>query len=99
MERNLQHKLDKLLYPEELMWFQRTKVQWMVDGDRNTKFHHTKAVQRRRKKVVNMIKDDEGRWIEDEERIKNCLKPVSKTSTLKTLRSLPGLIRNIHLLL
>lgn len=74
LESKLQINLDKLLYQEELMWFQRAKVQWMVNGDRNTKFYHTKFVQRRREKVINMIKDDEGIRIEDEERIKYLFK-------------------------
>lgn len=41
----------------------------MVDGDKNTKIYQTKVVHRRRKKVVNMIKHDDGRQIEEEERI------------------------------
>lgn len=64
LEKHLQIKQDKISYQRELMWFQGAKVQWAVNGDRNTKFYHTKVVQRRRRKVVNVIKDGEGNWID-----------------------------------
>lgn len=53
------------------MWFQRAKVQWMVDGDRNTKFYHTKVVQHHKNKVVNVLKDEECNWIEDSGKIRD----------------------------
>ncbi|KAI5410175.1 hypothetical protein KIW84_055599 [Lathyrus oleraceus] len=37
LEKNLQNELTKTLLQEELAWFQRTKLNWLVDGDRNTR--------------------------------------------------------------
>jgi hypothetical protein len=61
----LQTELSVLLKQEELMWHQRSRARWLLDGDRNTKYYHLKTVQRRRKNNVTMLKDANGQWIED----------------------------------
>ena len=58
----LRKKIDELLDSEEIMWHQRSKVQWLGLGDRNTKYFHTKALDRRRKNTISCIMDKEGNW-------------------------------------
>ena len=43
----LRQEINDLLDCEEIMWQQRSKVQWMGLGDRNTKYFHTKAFERK----------------------------------------------------
>ncbi|KAG4182229.1 hypothetical protein ERO13_A09G031322v2, partial [Gossypium hirsutum] len=45
----LRIKLGKLLDEEEKYWAQRSRIQWLKEGDRNTRFFHVRATNRRKK--------------------------------------------------
>ena len=53
-------EMNELLKREEIMWRQRSRVQWLQEGNRNTKYFHNKANQRRRKNAIMSIKDEHG---------------------------------------
>jgi hypothetical protein len=50
-------ELDKLLESEEMWWNQRSRVLWLQHGDKNTKFFHQKATQRRKRNIIDSIMD------------------------------------------
>ncbi|KAK1621216.1 hypothetical protein QYE76_026733 [Lolium multiflorum] len=54
--------MNELLYKEELLWLQRSRITWLKEGDRNTKFFHQKAVWRARRNKIKRLKDNEGVW-------------------------------------
>lgn len=54
--------MDDLLEKEETMWFQRSRTNWLKDGDRNTTFFHSKASQRHTKKQIAGLEDVNGHW-------------------------------------
>ena len=60
----LKKEINDLLDCEEIMWQQRSKVQWMSLGDRNTKYFHTKASGRKKKNTISKLMDDRGIWRE-----------------------------------
>lgn len=48
--RKVTDRMNELLYREEMMWLQRSRVSWFKEGDRNTKYFQNKTVWRARKK-------------------------------------------------
>ena len=63
----LEKELDELLYREEIMWMQRSRIAWLREGDRNTKFFHRRASVRRRKNRVRRLKRGDGSWTSNDE--------------------------------
>ena len=62
----IRKELNQLLEKEEKMWQQRSRVQWLENGDKNTKFFHRIATQRKRRNFIKGLKDEEGVWQNDE---------------------------------
>ncbi|XP_042944508.1 uncharacterized protein LOC122278379 [Carya illinoinensis] len=56
----LQKEIDKSLEEENLRWQQRAKQLWLRDGDRNSKFFHKCANQRRKNNgILKLMRTDE----------------------------------------
>ena len=58
--REATDRMNELLYREEMLWMQRSRIDWLSEGDRNTKFFHCKAVWRARKNRIKTLVDNEG---------------------------------------
>ena len=50
-------ELDEWLRRQEIYWAQRSRVNWIKHGDKNTKFFHLKASQRRQRNLIQGIMD------------------------------------------
>ncbi|KAF5452149.1 hypothetical protein F2P56_027179, partial [Juglans regia] len=59
--KGLQREIGEMLEIEDLKWKQRAKLNWYQLGDRNTKFFHNCANQRRRKNAIKVIHDEQNR--------------------------------------
>jgi len=57
--------MNELLYREEMLWLQRSRVSWLKEGDRNTKFFHQRAAWRARKNKIRKLKQSDGTWTSD----------------------------------
>jgi hypothetical protein len=67
----LEKEMDELLYREEIMWMQRSRISWLREGDRNTKYFHPRASWRRRKNKVRCLKREDGSWTMDSNEMGN----------------------------
>ena len=71
--RELKKEIAELIDKENRLWFQRSKVLWAKFGDRNSKFFHSQASQRKRKNLIRKLKDSNGRVFKENEGIAECL--------------------------
>lgn len=64
-------QIDNILQDEEIFWRQRSRIAWLKEGDRNTKFFHARASTRKRKNEIKCLTNEAGVWTEDEEEIES----------------------------
>ena len=64
-QTDLEKKLDDLYAKHEAYWHLRSRVAEVRDGDKNTKYFHHKASQRKKMDFVTGLFDDHGNWFED----------------------------------
>ncbi|XP_041024388.1 uncharacterized protein LOC121264998 [Juglans microcarpa x Juglans regia] len=67
--RELQTEIDNQLEREHVEWKQRAKENWLPKGDRNTKFYHLSATQKKKRNNISKIVDDTGKTISDQKQI------------------------------
>lgn len=60
--RELERRHSELLQTEETIWRQRSRAIWSKEGDKNTKFFHGKASQRKKVNELKKIKDATETW-------------------------------------
>lgn len=53
LERDLIREYNKILRQEEVLGFQKSRVNWLALGERNTKFYHLTTLNRRRRNKIN----------------------------------------------
>ncbi|XP_021726206.1 uncharacterized protein LOC110693390 [Chenopodium quinoa] len=70
LEAKLRKELDSVLNQEEMLWYQKARVDWLQHGDRNTTFFHLSMVVRRWRNNIVAIKDTDGQWLFDQSQVK-----------------------------
>ena len=56
-----------ILQQEEEFWSVKSRYNWLIQGDKNTKFFHTSALIRRKRNRIACLKDSQGYWVHNEE--------------------------------
>ncbi|PNX93226.1 ribonuclease H, partial [Trifolium pratense] len=90
LEHQLQEELDKVLYQEELLWYQKSREKWVKFGDKNTKFFHAQTIIRRKRNKIHGLTLPCGAWCTDDiilqeeanNFFKNLFAPISNNQTI-----------------
>ncbi|GJZ02917.1 reverse transcriptase [Tanacetum coccineum] len=64
-QQDLQNEIKELYAREEIMWRQRSRIQWLKEGDKNTQFFHAQATSRRKRNNLLKLRTEDGRWVND----------------------------------
>ncbi|XP_027062868.1 uncharacterized protein [Coffea arabica] len=62
----LSAKLCNAQVNKDMFWHHKAKLQWLSNGDRNSKFFHAVVTKRRHKAVIHRIRSRSGEWLEAE---------------------------------
>ncbi|KAK2404541.1 hypothetical protein QL285_053869 [Trifolium repens] len=71
--KDRERRHGELLHTEEIIWRQRSRAVWLKEGDRNTKFFHGKASQRKKVNQIKKLKDSQGVWCHGEDNVERLL--------------------------
>jgi exonuclease III len=72
-EAALNQQLEIRKKQEEILWKQKSRVQWLREGERNTKFFHRTVIQRRHINRITHLQSEEGVTIHSHEDMENTL--------------------------
>ncbi|KAK9735525.1 hypothetical protein RND81_04G210400 [Saponaria officinalis] len=70
-EEALRKQLDNVLLQEELLWFQKSRMEYICDGDRNTRFFYLSTIMRRKRNRIESLQDNSDEWMFDPDQIKS----------------------------
>ena len=58
-----------MLSQESELWALKSRINWVVIGDRNTSFYHISALVSRKRKKITMVKNEVGDWLLEEREV------------------------------
>ena len=70
-EEERREDLEDLLIKEDIKWAQKARCDWVVQGDRNTKYFQIVVKQRRAKNRIVSLRKDDGTLTENFEEIES----------------------------
>ncbi|XP_048605758.1 uncharacterized protein LOC106359240 [Brassica napus] len=64
----LRSELNEEYHNKEIFWMQKSRLNWLRSGDRNTKFFHAVTKNRRaQNRILSLIDDDDKEWFAEED--------------------------------
>lgn len=66
LERDLINQYNRILKQEKFFLYQKSRVRWMLSGDRNTQFYHVSTMVKRRKNRIVALRNSDGSWCHDQ---------------------------------
>ncbi|KAH1064281.1 hypothetical protein J1N35_029268 [Gossypium stocksii] len=67
LEFRLKQEVEMILDLEEPLWKQKSRCNWITEGDRNTKYFHSRTMKRRRTNRIEALNLTNGEWSFEEE--------------------------------
>ncbi|PNY14401.1 ribonuclease H [Trifolium pratense] len=65
LEKELQNQYNNILFQEEMLWYQKSREQWIKFGDKNSSFFHAQTIIRRRRNKIHRLQLPNGTWSTD----------------------------------
>eukprot|EP00253_Pinus_taeda_P005215 PITA_05215 len=73
-EHSLWMELEARRLQEEILWKQKSRIRWLKEGEKNTKFFHRSTIQRRMHNNIAFINNNQGDRIEKHEDIEKAFR-------------------------
>ena len=89
LEKDLVKELDMILSQEEELWALKSRVNWMIQGDRNTAFYHVSTLVRRNRNQILAIKNLVGEWIYEDNEVKEHIRDEFRDIFTSSFLSVP----------
>ncbi|XP_061371646.1 uncharacterized protein LOC133314221 [Gastrolobium bilobum] len=70
-EKYLQKEFNQVLDEEEMLWYQKSRHNWIVDADKNARYYHLRIIVRRSSNKISRLKKDTNQWIEEPKELKD----------------------------
>ena len=66
---DVREEMNNLMTKKETFWLQRSRINWMKDGDGNTSYFYPQASNKKRRNKIQGLFDENGVWADDAEDI------------------------------
>lgn len=91
--------LEKQYAEQSDYWRQRSQIECMKDGDKNTRFFHAKATTRARVNHISGLENRQGQWVESKTDVENVVADYFETlfsTTEPSERDIDGVLHHIN---
>eukprot|EP00253_Pinus_taeda_P002817 PITA_02817 len=98
-EKTLELKLMEKEKQEETLWRKKSRIKWLKEGEKNTKFFHNTTIQQRMHNNITHIQNEQGTKVEKHEDIEaellNYFKQGHREPTNDRSQAIQNITRNI----
>ena len=70
MEKKTMEKISEVVFQEEIWIKQRSRINWLKAGDRNSAYFHAQVAQRRRTNYISTLQHSDGSLCDGMEEVK-----------------------------
>lgn len=98
-EQITENKILERDQQEETLWRQKSRVRWLKEGEKKTKFFHKTTVQRRMTNQISYVNNEEGNKVETHEEIEkeflNYFKKMNQEPTINRAEAIDNITKQI----